>query len=118
MKTRSVFNLLSLVMFLLVAICCAPKNETTPEQAEVEPAHDPLPSWNEGANKQAIIAYVDIVTNEQSPDFIPVADRIATFDNDGTLWSEQPFYFQLFFALDRVNVLSVDHPEWKNKQPF
>lgn len=77
-----------------------------------------LPSWNEGSTKSAIIDYVEDVTNPQSPNFIEIADRIATFDNDGTLWSEQPMYFQLFFAMDRVNDLAPDHPEWKDQQPF
>lgn len=79
---------------------------------------DPLPSWNEGEVKQAIIDYVNAVTDSQSTDFIAEAERTATFDNDGTLWSEQPAYFQLFFAIDRVKAMAPDHPEWKNKQPF
>jgi hypothetical protein len=79
---------------------------------------DVLPSWNNTALKKSIIDYVTIVTKEGSPDFIPVADRIATFDNDGTLWSEQPAYFQLFYALDKVKSLAPQHPEWKTKQPF
>ncbi|NRA93367.1 MAG: haloacid dehalogenase-like hydrolase [Psychroserpens sp.] len=79
---------------------------------------DPLPSWNESASKTAIISYVDDVTNENSPNFIPIPDRIATFDNDGTLWSEKPAYFQLFFAIDRVKELAKNHPEWKTEQPF
>ncbi|CDF78385.1 NapD-like protein [Formosa agariphila KMM 3901] len=77
-----------------------------------------LKSWNNTANKQAIIAYVSDVTNPKSSNFIPVADRIATFDNDGTLWSEQPAYFQFFFAIDRVKKMAKDHPEWKTEQPF
>ena len=79
---------------------------------------DPLPSWNDGKTKQSIIDFVNKVTNENSSDFIKPEDRIATFDNDGTLWSEQPYYFQLAFALDRVKAMAPDHPEWKNKQPF
>jgi phosphoserine phosphatase len=79
---------------------------------------DPLPSWNEGKSKQSIIDFVNEVTNESSPDFVKPEDRIATFDNDGTLWSEQPYYFQLAFALDRVKAMATDHPEWKSKQPF
>jgi len=77
-----------------------------------------LPSWNEGATKNAIIDFVNKTTNEGSVDFIPVADRIACFDNDGTLWTEQPMYFQLAFALDQIKVLASQHPEWKTKQPF
>ena len=81
-------------------------------------AYDTLPSWNEGTSKNSIIAYVTSVTDAKSPDFIPVVDRIAVFDNDGTLWSEQPAYFQLFFAIDRVKALALQHPEWKTTQPF
>ncbi len=81
-------------------------------------AQGPLPSWNDGAAKQNIMEFVQKVTKEGSPDFVPVAERIATFDNDGTLWSEQPMYCQLFFALDRVKELAPQHPEWKSKEPF
>ncbi len=79
---------------------------------------DVLPSWNNTYIKKSIIDYVTAVTKEGSPDFIPVADRIATFDNDGTLWSEQPAYFQLFYALDKIKALAPQHPEWKTRQPF
>ncbi len=81
-------------------------------------AQDPLPSWNDGPAKQAITDFVAKVTKEGSPDFVPVPERIATFDNDGTLWCEQPMYFQLLFALDRVKALAPQHPEWKDKEPF
>src|SRR5947207_7295794 len=81
-------------------------------------AQDPLPSWNDGQVKQSIIAFVEKVTKEGSPDFVPLEERIATFDNDGTLWCEQPMYFQLFFAVDRVKALAPQHPEWKTKEPF
>ena len=81
-------------------------------------AADPLPSWNDTAPKQAIVAFVEKVTKAGSPDFVPVPERIATFDNDGTLWAEQPIYFQLLFALDRVNALAPQHPEGKEKEPF
>ncbi|HMG90071.1 MAG TPA: HAD family hydrolase [Chryseolinea sp.] len=79
---------------------------------------DPLPSWNDGTSKKAIIDFVTKTTKEGSTDFIPIADRIACFDNDGTLWSEQPMYFQLAFALFQVKALAPEHPEWKNTQPF
>ena len=79
---------------------------------------DPLPSWNEGANKQAITDFVARVTQQGGPDFVPSAERIATFDNDGTLWVEHPMYVQLAFALDRVKALAPLHPEWNDKQPF
>jgi phosphoserine phosphatase len=79
---------------------------------------DPLPSWNPGATKQAIVDFVGRVTTQGSPDFVPVEQRTATFDNDGTLWIEQPMYIQLAFALDRVKALAPMHPDWKERQPF
>jgi len=79
---------------------------------------DPLPSWNDTASRRAIVEFVGKVTQEGSPDYVPVPERIATFDNDGTLWAEQPMYFQLAFALDRVKALAPKHPEWKGKEPF
>ena len=79
---------------------------------------DPLPSWNEGTAKQSIIDFVSRVTRSGSPDFVVPEQRIATFDNDGTLWSEQPMYFQLFFAIDRVKALAPQNPAWKTQQPF
>lgn len=79
---------------------------------------DSLPSWNDGKTKQSIIEFVAKVTEKGSPDFVPPAERIAVFDNDGTLWAEQPMYFQLLFALDRVKVLAPQHPEWTDKEPF
>ena len=79
---------------------------------------DSLPSWNDGKTKQSIIEFVAKVTEKRSPDFVPPAERIAVFDNDGTLWAEQPMYFQLLFALDRVKVLAPQHPEWTDKEPF
>lgn len=81
-------------------------------------AQDQLPSWNDGPAKKAVLAFVAKVTTEGSPDFIPVDQRIATFDNDGTLWCEQPMYAQLAFALDRVKAMASEHPEWKEKEPF
>jgi hypothetical protein len=81
-------------------------------------AEDALPSWNDTAPKQAITAFVEQVTKEGSPDFIPPAERIAVFDNDGTLWAEQPMYFQAFFIFDRIKALAPEHPEWKEQEPF
>jgi phosphoserine phosphatase len=81
-------------------------------------AQGALPSWNDGAAKQAIVTFVTTVTREGSPDFVVPAERIAVFDNDGTLWTEQPGPVQLAFALDRVKTLAPQHPEWKDKQPF
>jgi hypothetical protein len=86
--------------------------------AAVAQASDPLPSWNEGQAKQSIVAFVEKVTKPGAPDFVPLAERIATFDNDGTLWCEQPMPVQLFFALDRVKALAPQHPEWKTQEPF
>jgi phosphoglycolate phosphatase-like HAD superfamily hydrolase len=79
---------------------------------------DPLPSWNEGAAKRAILDFVACATNKDCPDFIPPSQRIATFDNDGTLWSEQPIYFQFAFAIDRMKAEAAKHPEWKEQAPF
>jgi len=79
---------------------------------------DHLPSWNDSSAKQSIINFVKDVTNEDSPTYVSPDDRIAVFDNDGTLWSEKPFYFQLFFAIDRVKELAPKHPDWKTTQPF
>jgi phosphoglycolate phosphatase-like HAD superfamily hydrolase len=81
-------------------------------------AVDSLSSWNDGRAKQVILAFVAQVTSPGSPDFVPPAERIAVFDNDGTLWSEQPVYFQVLFALDRVKALAPQHPEWKDTEPF
>ena len=86
--------------------------------AVIARAADPLPSWNDTAPKKAIVAFVERVTKEGSSDFVPVPERIATFDNDGTLWAEQPLYFQFLFAIDRVKALAPQHPEWKTREPF
>jgi phosphoserine phosphatase len=81
-------------------------------------AADPLPSWNDTATKNALVAFVEKVTKAGSPDFVPPAERIATFDNDGCLWAEQPMYFQAFFIFDRIKTLAPQHPVWKTKEPF
>src|SRR5881396_19816 len=81
-------------------------------------AQDSLLSWNDGQTKQSIVTFVEKVTKEGSLDFVAPNERIATFDNDGTLWCEQPIYFQIMFALDRVKALAPQHPEWKTKEPF
>jgi hypothetical protein len=96
--------------FALLAIALASLTTTQ--------AQDPLPSWNDGKAKQSIMDFVTKVAKEGSPDFVPPGERIATFDNDGTLWCEQPMYFQFLFALDRVKALAPQHPEWKDKEPF
>ena len=119
MKGISLFRLLGIIAILIVFVACnaitEPNEKTTTQNKEII---DPLPSWNEGKTKVAIINYVNDVTNIESESFIPVSERIATFDNDGNLWSEQPAYFQLFFAIDRIKALAPDHPEWKTQQPF
>ena len=79
---------------------------------------DALPSWNDGAARKAIVQFVSDVTKAGSPAFVAPAERIAVFDNDGTLWVEQPMYTQLAFALDRVKALAAEHPEWKTQEPF
>jgi len=81
-------------------------------------AAEPLPSWNDTAPKKAIITFVEKVTREGSPDFVPAPERVAVFDNDGTLWSEQPIYTQFLFVLDRVKTTAPQHPEWKTNEPF
>ena len=82
------------------------------------PAGDPLPSWNEGANKQRIVDFVKAVSTEGSKDFVPPPERIAVFDNDGTLWLEYPLYTQFVFVLDRIKAMAPQHPEWKDKEPY
>src|SRR3954463_14172217 len=100
---------------MLVAMFAATASTVIrPAQAQ----SDPLASWNNGATKQSITDFVRRIATQGSPDFVPVDQRIATFDNDGTLWLEQPMYVQLAFALDRVKAIAPMHPEWKDKQPF
>ena len=97
-------TLIALVCLLLASGCAV--------------ARDPLPSWNDGPSKKSIIEFVAKVTRESSSDFVPPAERIAVFDNDGCLWTEQPMYFQVFFIIDRIKALTPQHPEWKTKEPF
>jgi hypothetical protein len=97
----------------LTSLCAALVFTAAAAQAE-----DPLPSWNEGAAKKSIVDFVERVYEVGSPDFVPPAERIAVFDNDGTLWAEQPLYFQFLFAIDRIKALAPEHPEWKDKEPF
>jgi phosphoglycolate phosphatase-like HAD superfamily hydrolase len=107
--------------FIAIALLCALAITTT-----IAHAADPstslgagsLPSWNDGKAKKSVVEFVAKVTKDGGADFVPPAERIAVFDNDGTLWAEQPMYFQFFFALDRVKVLAPQHPEWKDKEPF
>jgi phosphoserine phosphatase len=101
----------TLVVMLAGTLCASHGNAARAQS-------DPLPSWNEGAAKRAITDFVARVTAQGGADFVPPAERIAVFDNDGTLWAEQPAYFQLFFAIDRVKALAPQRPEWKTKQPY
>jgi phosphoglycolate phosphatase-like HAD superfamily hydrolase len=99
---------------VLLAVCLA----AAPVQPQDQPAVDPLPSWNDGPSKKALVDFVKATTDKASPRFVPVAERIATFDNDGTLWVEQPLYTQVVFALDRVKALAPKHADWETKEPF
>jgi hypothetical protein len=103
---------------LLSALAALPAMPMLLPVSALAQAGDPLPSWNDTGPKTAIKAFVERVTRQGSPDFVPEAERIATFDNDGTLWVEQPMYVQLAFALDRVKAMAPMHPEWKDTQPF
>lgn len=111
----------SLLLFLMTIFIFGCKQSTIKKEIakqETEVENDPLPSWNEGTTKKKIIDFVTKTTKEGSEDFIPVTDRIACFDNDGTLWSEQPLYFQFFFAIEQIKAMAPQHPEWKDNQPF
>lgn len=102
--------------------CAAPDNTRSPadeaQDAGAAVAADPLPSWNEGAAKHQILEFVERVTEPGGPDFVASEDRVATFDNDGTLWAEKPTYFQVVFLSDRVSKLAAEHPEWRSTQPY
>jgi len=113
---KKTIHIIGLITLLSVFISCT-SNTKTESETTIQNT-DPLPSWNAGKVKTSIINYVDDVTNTESVNFIKIPDRIATFDNDGNMWSEQPAYFQLFFAIDRIKTLAQEHPEWKREQPF
>ena len=112
-KHRFLSCLITIGMVILAG-CSAPE----PVAEEPQPAADQLSSWNDGPAKQRIVEFVNRVTDPVSPDFVPEPERVAVFDNDGTLWAERPIYFQLLFAIDRVKELAPEHPEWKTTQPF
>ena len=106
---------------LTLLVACSPPGDSAPqrESAPLDEAwSNPLPSWNDGDAKQRILGFVAAVTNPASPYFVPAGERIATFDNDGTLWAEKPLYFQLLFAVDRMRSMADEHPEWSAEQPF
>jgi len=117
MKRKNYFTLLLLAACTVLLFSFIPQ-QTKTESQNNKTGKDPLPSWNEGKAKKSIIDFVTKTTKEGSVDFVPVADRIACFDNDGTLWTEAPLPFQLFFVIDRIKALAPQHPEWKDKQPF
>jgi phosphoglycolate phosphatase-like HAD superfamily hydrolase len=110
----------SLLFLLILAGCTNPPTTRAPAtgQPAATAVADPLPSWNDGPAKQAIVDFVKTTTDKSNPKFVPPEDRIATFDQDGTTWVEQPMYSQVLFAFDRVAELAPQHPEWKTKQPF
>ena len=110
-------NFFALLLITVSFFSCNQKVEES-KKIDKKIAANPLPSWNNGATKTAIIDFVNRTTKEGNPDFVAIEDRIACFDNDGTLWAEQPFYSQLFFALDEIKKMAPQHPEWKTKQPF
>jgi hypothetical protein len=110
-------NVLNEIAFFCLILAGAVLIFATSGLARVK-AKDPLPSWNEGPAKQAILSFVKKVTDKSNPGYVPMADRIATFDQDGTLWVEHPLYTQAMFALDRVYELAPRHPEWKTEEPF
>ena len=105
-------SIIGIVVLVLIASC------TGPEQPSNRVSTDPLPSWNEGPAKEVIVQFVTDAVNPDSDGFIPEEERIAVFDNDGTLWSEQPLYFQFYFITDRIRELAPEHPEWENQEPF
>ena len=118
----------TLALLLIVLLPAACRNQAPPSTpaTQAPPASsrpsaasaETLRSWNDGASKKAIVDFVARVTAKDTPDFVPVPERIAVFDNDGTLWTEKPVPFQVMFALDRIKAMAPAHPEWKTKQPF
>jgi hypothetical protein len=128
MKSKKVLTLVLLGVAVLLSYWAASGELNVFRRAEAAPdasadaaplsVPDPLPSWHEGPTRKAILQFVRDTTNRESPKFIRTEDRIATFDQDGTLWVEQPIYTEAMFALDRVRALASLHPEWKNQEPF
>ena len=115
MKTTRIRNLMVAAFIIAVALTTTVSRAADPSTSL---GAGPLLSWNDGAAKKSIVEFVTKTTKPGSPDFVLPAERIAVFDNDGTLWSEQPMYFQLIFAIDCVKALAPQHPEWKDKEPF
>ena len=113
-------SLVVLALAVALAACSDRPSQTSAaaDQAGAVPSAAVLPSWNEGETRRAIVDFVERVTDPASPDYVTPSERIAVFDNDGNLWAEQPLYFQLLFALDRVRAMADDHPEWQETEPF
>ena len=113
--------LISVGAFMLLVFSCKNREQENIAAKTMEISGttlEPLASWNDGEVKRTIISFVQKVTDTISPDFIAVNDRLATFDNDGTLWAEQPMYFQFLFAIDRIKAMAAQHPEWNSKEPY
>ena len=117
---RAMVRVLSAAVIVVAGLLIAQRLESreVPVSQTNAGQADPLPSWNDGVAKRSILTFVQSVTNQKGPDYVPPPARIAVFDNDGTLWSERPLYVQLAFALDRVKALAPQHPEWRTTQPF
>jgi hypothetical protein len=109
--------MLSQLLIAALLFSCQPHGSRLEESPEKQ-VNDPLPSWNEGSSRQALVQFVKVVTDPDGDYFIPVEERIAVFDNDGTLWSEKPLYFQLYFIFDRIRQLAPQHPEWMDNDLF
>jgi hypothetical protein len=117
-STRAFFGISRRVLLTTAAALPILFGPILPMSEQAQAQTDPLPSWNDGASKQAIVEFVARVTWQGGPDFVSLAERVAVFDNDGTLWSEHPMYVHLAFALDRVKAMAPLHPEWNYTQPF
>lgn len=118
-NTSVIMGALSIMLLASISSCSSPNvAEKNKAPNVIVTQKDPLPSWNDGKTKTAILEYVEEVTNSEKKSFIQIKDRIATFDNDGNLWAEQPVYFQLYFAIDRIKAMAENHPEWYSEQPY
>ena len=106
-NARTALAFLCTAGIMLAIIACTPADHA-----------DPLPSWNDTKAKMGLLSFVARVTDPDSSDFVARSERIAVFDNDGTLWSERPVYYQAFFVFDRIKILAPNHPNWKNQEPF
>jgi len=114
LKTKLFIKLSGLLLLAMLWSCNT--GEQSREDAQIP--EDPLPSWNDSKSRKAILSFVEDATDASGQFFIPADERIAVFDNDGTLWAEQPMYFQLYFIMDRIKKLAPEHPEWREEQPY